>query len=114
MSIWGEVLKQMILPYWQCRGCDFASNILLTDSSDICSAATDLEYQLGALTMQGISLKHGLSSLGQAININALNNWKASFNRYLTGLQTGSDVNTINVPSSRAAGCTWSAVHLRV
>jgi hypothetical protein len=51
--------------------------------------ATDLEYQLSALTMQEISLKHGLSSLGQAISINALNNWEASVNEYLTDLQAG-------------------------
>lgn len=56
---------------------------------DICSTATDLEYQLGALTMQEISLKHELSSLGQAISINALNNWEASVNEYLADLQAG-------------------------
>ena len=51
--------------------------------------ATDMEYQLSALTMQGISLKHELSSLGQAISINALNNWEASVNEYLADLQAG-------------------------
>ena len=51
--------------------------------------ATDLEYQLGALTMQKISLKHELSSLGQAISINALNNWEASVSEYLVDLQAG-------------------------
>jgi len=53
--------------------------------------ATDLEYQLGALTMQEISLKHELSSLGQAISINALNNWEASVSEYLADLQAGSE-----------------------
>ena len=59
------------------------------NSIDICSTATDLEYRLGALTMQEISLKHELSSSGQAININALNNWEASVNEYLADLQAG-------------------------
>ena len=39
--------------------------------------------------MQEISLKHELSSSGQAININALNNWEASVNEYLADLQAG-------------------------
>lgn len=51
--------------------------------------ATDMESQLSPLTMQEISLKHELSSLGQAISINALNNWEASVNEYLTDLQAG-------------------------
>jgi hypothetical protein len=45
--------------------------------------------QLGALIMQEISLKHDLSLLGQAISINALNNWEACVNEYLTDLQSG-------------------------
>jgi len=48
-----------------------------------------LEYQLGALTMQEISLEHRLSSLGQAISIKASNNWEASVNEYLADLQAG-------------------------
>ena len=39
--------------------------------------------------LQGISLKHELSSLGQTISINALNNWEASVNEYLADLQAG-------------------------
>jgi hypothetical protein len=50
---------------------------------------TDLEYQLGALTVQEISLKHELSSLSQVISINALNNWEASVSEYLADLQAG-------------------------
>jgi hypothetical protein len=51
--------------------------------------ATDLEYHLSALTMQEINLKHELSSLGQAISLNALNNWEAKVNEYLADLQAG-------------------------
>ena len=77
----------MILPYWPCRGCDFAPIISLTDSIDICSTATDLEYQMGALTIQEISLKHKLSLFGQAISINALNKWETRVNESLADLQ---------------------------
>jgi hypothetical protein len=49
----------------------------------------DMEYQLGALTMQELSLKRELSSLGQAICINALNDWEAKVDEYLTDLRAG-------------------------
>lgn len=39
--------------------------------------------------MQEINLKHELSSLGQAISLNALNDWEARVNEYLTDLQAG-------------------------
>ena len=48
-----------------------------------------MKYQLSALTMQETSLKHQLSSLRQAISINALNNWEVSVNEYLADLQAG-------------------------
>ena len=48
-----------------------------------------MEYQLSAPTMQETSLTHELSSLDQAISINALNNWAASGNEYLADLQVG-------------------------
>lgn len=51
--------------------------------------------------MQEISLKHDLSSLGQAININALNNWEASVNEYLADLQAGiEELNNAAPPST--------------
>ena len=62
--------------------------------------ATDLEYQLGALTMQEISLKHELSSLGQATSINTLNNWEASANEYLADLQASIEALNIAVPQT--------------
>jgi len=41
--------------------------------------------------MQEISLKRELSPLGQAININALNDWEAKFGEYLADLRVGID-----------------------
>jgi len=38
-----------------------------------------MEQEIGISTMQDIGLKHELSSLDQAININALNVWEAKF-----------------------------------
>jgi len=35
-----------------------------------------MDYQLGGMTMQEVSFKRELSSLGQAININALGDWE--------------------------------------
>jgi DNA invertase Pin-like site-specific DNA recombinase len=51
--------------------------------------AADMEYQLGAMTLQEVSLKREVSSLGQAININALNDWEAKLNEYLADLRAG-------------------------
>ena len=51
--------------------------------------ATDMENQLGAMTMQELSLKHELSSLGQRINLNSLNDWEEKFMEYLEDLRIG-------------------------
>jgi len=51
--------------------------------------AADMDYQLGALTMQEVSFKRELSSLGQAININALGDWETKINEYLVDLRAG-------------------------
>src|SRR5690606_40564010 len=51
--------------------------------------ATDMENQLGAMTMQELSLKHELSSLGQRINLNSLNDWEEKFVEYLADLRLG-------------------------
>lgn len=48
-----------------------------------------MEQQLGILTLQGISLNRELSSLGQAININALKNWESKLDEYLADLKAG-------------------------
>lgn len=52
---------------------------------------SDMEQQLATLTLQEVNLKHELSSLGQAININALDNWEEKFAEYLADLQVGMD-----------------------
>lgn len=50
-----------------------------------------MENQLGAMTMQELSLKHELSSLGQRINLNPLNDWEEKFMEYLEDLRIGVD-----------------------
>ena len=50
-----------------------------------------MEQQLATLTLHEVNLKHELSSLGQALNINALDNWEAKFEEYLADLQVGMD-----------------------
>ena len=53
------------------------------------NTATDMENQLSAMTLQELSLKHELSSLGQRINLNSLNDWEEKFMEYLADLQVG-------------------------
>ncbi|MCZ2289600.1 MAG: recombinase family protein [Anaerolineales bacterium] len=53
--------------------------------------AFDMETQLNALTMQEVNLKRELSSLGQAISINALNDWESKVEEYFADLQAGID-----------------------
>ena len=52
---------------------------------------SDMEQQLGTLTLQEISHKRDLSSLGQTINISSLANWQAKFEEYLADLHAGVD-----------------------
>lgn len=64
---------------------------LITQDRKGSITTTDMEQKLSTLTMQEISLKRELSSLGQAININALNEWEAKFSEYLADLRAGID-----------------------
>jgi len=64
---------------------------LITQARKGSITTADMEQQLGTLTMQEISLKRELSSLGQAININALNDWETKFGEYLADLRAGID-----------------------
>jgi hypothetical protein len=50
---------------------------------------SDMEQQLNQLTFQEVTLKRDLSSLGEAININALENWEAAVGEYLADLKAG-------------------------
>lgn len=52
---------------------------------------SDMEQQLATLTLHEVNLKHELSSLGQALNINALDNWEEKFEEFLADLQVGMD-----------------------
>lgn len=50
---------------------------------------TDMEFQLGVMDMQEISLKQDLSSIEQVVNINLLDDWETKVNEYLADLRAG-------------------------
>ncbi len=50
---------------------------------------SDMDYQLGALTLQELSLKREYANIGQAVNIYALGDWEAKVKEYLADLQAG-------------------------
>jgi DNA invertase Pin-like site-specific DNA recombinase len=52
---------------------------------------SDMDYQLGALTLQELSLKREYTSIGQAMNIHVLGDWEAKVKEYLADLQAGLD-----------------------
>ena len=49
----------------------------------------DMEYQLSQLTFQEVTLKQELATLGETININALNNWEENVVEFLADLRAG-------------------------
>ncbi|MBM4425825.1 MAG: hypothetical protein FJ031_01160 [Chloroflexi bacterium] len=55
---------------------------------------SDMDYQLGALTMQELSLKREYADIGQAVNIHALGDWETKVVEYLADLQAG--LNSLN------------------
>ena len=50
---------------------------------------SDMEYQLGIITLQELSLKREFASIGQAENIYSLNDWETKVKEYLADLQAG-------------------------
>ncbi len=56
---------------------------------------SDMDYQLGALTLQELSLKREFAEIGQAVNISALGDWETRVTEYLADLQAG--VDSLNV-----------------
>lgn len=52
---------------------------------------SDMDYQLGALTLQELNLKREFTSIGQAVNIYLLGDWEAKVKEYLADLQAGLD-----------------------
>lgn len=50
---------------------------------------SDMDYQLGAMTLQELGLKRELTSIGQAVNIHLLNDCEAKVKEYLADLQAG-------------------------
>jgi hypothetical protein len=67
------------------------SQLIITLARKKSITTTDMEQQLATMTLQEVILKHELSSLGQAININALDNWETKFAEYWADLQVGFD-----------------------
>jgi site-specific DNA recombinase len=49
----------------------------------------DMEYQLGTMNLQDLSLKRELASIDQAVNIHLLGDWEAKVREYLYDLQAG-------------------------
>ena len=52
---------------------------------------SDMDYQLGALTLQEVSLKRDFASIEQSINIHLLADWEERVEEYLADLQIGID-----------------------
>jgi DNA invertase Pin-like site-specific DNA recombinase len=52
---------------------------------------SDMEHQLTQLTYQEVTLRRELSTLGEAININALENWEENVAEFLADLKAGVD-----------------------
>lgn len=52
---------------------------------------SDMDYQLGMLTLQELSLKRELTSIGQAVNIHLSGDWEGEVKEYLADLQAGLD-----------------------
>jgi hypothetical protein len=50
-----------------------------------------MEQQLNQLTFQEVTLRRELASLGEAININTLEDWEASVAEFLADLKAGVD-----------------------
>ena len=51
----------------------------------------DMDYQLGAIALQELSLKRAYADIGQAANIYALGDWETRVVEYLADLQAGLD-----------------------
>jgi len=52
---------------------------------------SDMDYQLGTITLQELSLKREYADIGQAVNIYALGDWETRVVEYLADLQAGLD-----------------------
>ncbi|MBI5295574.1 MAG: recombinase family protein [Chloroflexi bacterium] len=60
----------------------------------------DMEYQLSQLTFHEITLKQELATLGETININALNNWEENVAEFLADLKAGVEELKIVAPQT--------------
>lgn len=60
----------------------------------------DMEYQLSQLTFQEVTLKQELATLGETININALNNWEENVVEFLADLRAGVEELKIAAPQT--------------
>jgi DNA invertase Pin-like site-specific DNA recombinase len=57
---------------------------------------SDMDYQLGALTLQELTLKRDLASIGIALDVNSIRDWEARISEYFADLQAGiASLNTV-------------------
>jgi hypothetical protein len=64
------------------------SKELTTQARKSAISESDMDYQLGALTLQQLSLKREHKSITQAVNFDALGDWETKVQKILVDLQT--------------------------
>jgi hypothetical protein len=63
------------------------SKELTTQARKCAISESDMDYQLGALTLQQLSLKRKYKSITQAVNFDALGDWETKVKEILADLQ---------------------------
>lgn len=56
---------------------------MITQARKGASPVSDIKQQLNRLTFQEVTIRRELSSLGEAINFNVLEDWEASVTEFL-------------------------------
>ena len=64
---------------------------IITQARKSAITENDMDYQLGAIALQELSLKREYADIGQAANIYALGDWETRVVEYLADLQAGLD-----------------------
>jgi site-specific DNA recombinase len=64
---------------------------VITQARRAAISESDMDYQLGALTLQELSLKREFASIEQAVNIHLSSDWEGQVIEYLADLQIGLD-----------------------
>ena len=65
---------------------------MITQARRAAISESDMDYQLGVLTLQEISLKREFVSIEQAVNMHLLGDWEGQVIEYLADLQMGLDL----------------------